>query len=324
MRALEEDLNNPYDDPKIIDKKMDIFAGVVVDGLTAINGSGDYTDVIADVVNARAPFHLNITSLATDFIIGKGKTELRVGEIEAFKEFVRNNKGMVTAKYFKLHHDFYLEFYPYELEDFNGMNKTNALLLITRYATAAHTHVADFTPQFDTDATAHQTAYTTAASVQNTSKNTIGSDRSGRDNGRKALNIAVYGAYNFTKYKTKCDYDTMHTIFPLETLFRHGRKNIKHIAGTTIALGTTNIAQAIYDESAWITLHNSGTADQRIGLELTEVTPAGTTLGKVIKAGKTKSFEILKLGIAGNNFLNITNLNLTDGGSWKADIYEEE
>jgi len=134
----------------------------------------------------------------------------------------------------------------------------------------------------------------------------------------------MFRAYNFCKYKSDCDYDFMHGIFPLETLERRARHNIKHYAGSEDALATINVAQEIYDEFDWVMLHNTGPTDQRIGLELTADAPTGTIYGNVIKAGKNKSFRIISLGAPGNHFLNVTNLNLTEGGSWKIETYKEE
>ena len=324
MKKPENDLNNPFDDQKITDKRMDVFVGGVITKMTAANTAGIYTDVIADLTADYTPFHLNISNLNTDFLIGKGKTELRKNVIADFKVFVSNSKGAVKAKYFIAHHDLYIGFYPYEMDDYSKINKTTAQGLIDRYAAVVHTNVADFTPQFDTDAATFKTRYSTAVDTQDIAKGQISTDRTGRGTGREALNISLFSAYNFVKSKCKADYDFMHGIFPIETLERHSPQDIKHYSGTETALATINVVEAIYDDTYWVLFHNNGTTDQRIGLELTAGTPAGTVQGKVVKAGRNKSFRITSLGTAGNQFLNVTNLNLTEGGSWKADIYTED
>ena len=324
MVDLNNDLRNPFDDTRITDPRFDVFTTSVITKLIAANTSGDYTDVIAEVVAAHDPFHLNISNLSSDFVTGMGKTELRENVIDGFKEFASNNKGPVKAKYFKTQHDVYIGFYPYELKDYNKINKTTAQVLIDRFAKIVHTHAADFPPQFNIDAAAFSTRYSNALEVQDQSKGSISDDRTGRGTGRKELNVKMFKAYNFCKFKSDCDYDFMHGIFPLETLERHAPHDIKHYSGKEDALASINVAQAIYDEFDWVMLHNQGTTDQRIGLELTADTPAGTLHGKVVKAGKNKSFRIISLGAADNHFLNITNLNLTDGGSWKIDTYRKE
>ena len=324
MVKIENDIDNIFDTPKITDPRLDVFTTSAITKLTAANTSGDYTDVIAELVAVHEPFHLNISNLKSDFVTGMGKTELRVNVIDGFKEFVSNNKGPVKSKYFKTHHDIYIGFYPYDLKDYGKMNKTTAQGLIDRYAKEVHTNAADFPPQFDLDAAAFSTRYSNALEIQDKSKGSISDDRTGRGTGRKELNVKLFKAYNFAKYKSECDYDFMNGIFPLDTLEKHARHNIKHYTGNEDALASINVAQAIYDEFDWVMLHNSGITDQRIGLELTADAPAGTLLGKVVKAGKNKSFRIISLGAAGNHFLNITNLNLTEGGSWKIDTYRKE
>ena len=324
MVDLNNDLRNPFDDTRVTDKIFDVFTGSVITNLTAADTSGDYTDVIAQVTAAYEPFHQNISNLNSDFITGIGKTELRVNVIGDFKGFVSNNKGPVKAKYFKTKHDVYIGFYPYELKDYGKINKKTAQGLIDRYAKIVHTNAADFPPQFDLDAAAFSTRYSNALEVQDKSKGTMSEDRTGRGTGRKDLNVKMFRAYNFCKFKSDCDYDFMHGIFPLENLERHAHQNIKHFTGSEDALASINVAQAIYDEFDWVMLHNTGPTDQRIGLELTADAEVGTLHGKVIKAGKNKSFRIISLGAAGNHFLNVTNLNLTEGGSWKIDTYRKE
>lgn len=323
MPKLENDLNNFFDDNEITDPRLDVFIGGSIVTLTEKNIDGVYTQSIADLKVVYDPFHLKLSSLGIDFRIGMGKTELRKDVVEDFKEFVRNNKGTVTSKYFKAHHDFYIEFYYNELEDYNKINKTTAPGMINNYATAAHTHVADFTPAFDAEAADFKLRYSNAVDTQTIAKNNVSEDRTGRDSGRKAVNIILFSVYNFVKSKCFADYDIMHSIFPLETLFRHTPRVITHYTGSEPALATTNVAEKIYDENQWLMYHNLGTTDQLVGLESTALTPVETTYGKLVKAGKTKSFRILSTGKEGCHFLNVTNLNLTDQSSWKMETYND-
>ena len=115
----------------------------------------------------------------------------------------------------------------------------------------------------------------------------------------------------------------MHNLFPLETLYKHPHHEVAHYSGAEGAQSTVNAAEAIYDGTYYALFRNMGTTDQMVGLELTADTTVGTTHGITVKAGKSKSFQIIKTGTAGNHFLNVTNLNLTDPGSWKIDIYRE-
>jgi len=95
MFELNNDLRNPFDDSRIRDKVFDVFTGSAITKLTAANTSGDYTDVIAELVAAYAPFHLNISNLNSDFVTGMGKTEFRVNVVDEFKEFVSNSLILV-------------------------------------------------------------------------------------------------------------------------------------------------------------------------------------------------------------------------------------
>ncbi len=324
MRTLISDIKNIFDDDAITDPRMNVFTGSVYNKLVAANTNGDYTEVIA-MINAVYPsFRDNLLSLAIDVPLGTGAKEVRETVESEFKIFVSNHKGMIKDKYFEKQHHLYIQFYPDGMEDYNDMNKTTAPLLINRYATAAHTHVLDFTTDFDLKAASFKTRYDNAVDSHEIAKTDISEDRSGRDNGRIAVNVAVFAAYNFAKFKTNCNYDFMHGVFPLETLYRHTPHTIIHLSGTIPPLATVNIAQAIYDKNDWILLHDTGSCDLLIGLELTADTEVGTANGKKVKKGKNKSFRIINTGDANNHFINITNLSLTEDATWKADIYKKD
>ena len=324
MPKLENELNNFFASDEITNQRLDPFAKGALTVIIARNTDGKYDDIIATLQAAYDPFHKNNSSLSSDVVIGRGKTELRVNVIEEFKDFARNSRGAVRTKYFKLHHDLYVEIYPNELTDINKMNKVTSGIIIDRYADRVHAHVADFTPAFDTEAASFKTRYAAAVDVQTTAKGSVSEDRTGRDDGRDLLNKELYAAFNFVKSKCYANYEYMHGIFPLETLYKHTPHDIKHLNGLVDALATVNAAEAIYDGTYWMLLHNIGPTDLRVGLELTATTAVGIANGKVVKKGMSKSFKIITTGDPNNHFINITNLNLTEGGSWKMDIYQED
>ena len=97
MTKLENDLNNIFDDKNISNPRIDTFTGGVITRLTAANIDGVYDAVLDDLNNTHVPFHLNITNLNTDFLIGKGKTELRKDVIDEFKEFVSTMNSILNT-----------------------------------------------------------------------------------------------------------------------------------------------------------------------------------------------------------------------------------
>ena len=322
MRELTSDLSNIFDDVLNTDPRFKDFSKHVINKVHEINVGGIFDDIEAELHLAFDPYKINIEHLYSDLPMGTGKIELRDDVRKEFKTFVRNRRGSVNDKYFVPHHDVYLEFYPDMLKDYAKMNNVNSQDLIDRYAHAVHAHVSDFLPEFDTKAAAFSTRYADAVEVLDAKQVNIGTDRSGRDTGRDALNVAMFRAYNFFKFYYSADYDMMHAIFPLETLVTHARHEIGHFNGVNEALETVNMTSAVYDEFDYIIFHNIGNTKQKIGLQADATTAPGS-LGMTINKGKAKSFQIISLGTAGNHFLNTTNLDLDLGGAWKIEIYRE-
>ena len=259
---------------------------------------------------------------STEMTYGAGAVEVRETVVEDFQHFVSNYRGIVKDKYFLTKHNIYIQFYVDDLKDYYGMNKTNALSLINRYAKAVHRNVADFTPDFDTKAASFVTRYTNAKDGQDVATGSLGEDRSSRDTGRDALDEALFEAYNFCKYKFKADYNKMHNVFPLETLSTHPRHEINHYSGSVNALATVNVSQAIYDGTITAMLRNLSDCDMLVGLVATADAPVTADNGERVKAKKSKSFVIASTGTPSDHFLNVTNLNLTDTGNWEIDVFE--
>ena len=323
MKNLPNDLNNFFDDPKIINKRIDLFTIILLIRLGVLNIDAIYDDIIEELKNAHDPFHEALSEYGSDIGIGRGATGVRETVMKDFKFFASDNKWTVEHKYATVNKERVLEFYAHGMTDINKINKSDALITMESYAKAAHKYVLDFTPAFDTQAASFPLRYNAATEGQEIAKGNIGSDRSGKGDGRIELNIALFRAYNYCKFTTYAAYDLMYNLFPLDTLYKHPHHEIVHYKGTTTALGTTNIAEAIYDDTYYAIFRNYGTTDQVVGLELTASSTVKTILGITVKAGKIKSFQIDRSGVEGNHFLNVSNLNLTDDGSWGLDIYRE-
>lgn len=327
MRDLNIDLINPFADKRITNRRIDPFGGSAIKKIIIINTTAPYTGkfiaVIAALSAAYEPFHEVMLQLPIDKTYGAGAVEVRETVVSDFKHFVSNNKGMVKDKYFASKHNLYIQFYVDELKDYNAMNKTDALVLMNRFASAAHTNVGDFTPEFDAKAAMFPVRYANATDGQDEATGSIGEDRSSRDTGRDALDEALFQAYNFCKYIFKADYNKMHNVFPLETLSTHPRHEINHYAGSVDALATVNVNQKIYDETLTAMVRNLSDCDMLVGLAAKADDAVSSSNGELVKAKRSKSFIVVNTGVPGDHFLNVTNLNLTDMGNWEIDIFEQ-
>ena len=327
MVDLLLDLKNPFANIAITNPRIHPFAGSVINKITTYNTTvpyiGMFTAPLVILTSAYNPFHEVMLQLPIDLTYGMGSVEVRGNVVEDFQHFASNYKGFIKDLYYKDHHEIYITFYPDDLSDINAMNKTTSLPIINRFAKAVNTCADDFTPEFVAKAASFVVRYKGATEGQDFATGSLSEDRSSRDSGRDALNDALFEAYNFCKYKFKCDYNKMHNVFPLETLLRHPRHEINHYSGTVDALATVNVSQAIYDETMTAMVRNLSDCDILVGLTAKADSPVTADKGELVKAKKSKSFIIVSTGTPVDHFLNVTNLNLTDTGNWEIDVFEQ-
>src|ERR1035441_2844021 len=174
MKTIDNDLKNPFDDPLITNTRIDPFAKAITVKLTAANGGGQYTTIIADINTPLTPFHASLLALNTDKGITAGQTETREGVITDFQAFASKYQGTVELKY-EADHSKLLTFYLHRMADFNAMNKSNALVLITGFAEAISLNHADWDtiyPDFVSIGEAFPARYSDAVDAQDDGKST--------------------------------------------------------------------------------------------------------------------------------------------------------
>ena len=321
MSTLETLLKNLFADKAITDTRIDGFAIVILPKITAASDSGQYKAIAKAIQVAQVSFHANIVALSSDTASGKGKRITREQSIADFLDFVRLEEGTVRKVYVKDEESF-LEFYPDKLKDYNKINKTTATILMQRYSDAATEHSGDFDPDFVDTANAFPVDYSTAIDAQSAVSGNKNTDRTGRNSYRIALNDALYQALHFITYYTSGDMDILKGIFDLSTLVPHKRTTIVHLNGLITNMATINLDSENYDITYVVKIRNIGVTDLNIGLEATADTPCSNTDG-IVKTGKTKTFVIVSLGAIGNKFLNLTNLDLNNNGSYEVEIYRQ-
>jgi hypothetical protein len=327
MKTIDNDLKNPFDDPLITNTRLDPFAKAITVKLTNANGSGQYTTIIADINTPLTPFHASMQNLNTDKGITAGQTETREGVITDFKAFASKYQGTVELMY-ETDHAKLITFYLHGMADFNAMNKSTALILITGFAEAItlnHTDWDTMYPTFVSIGEAFPARYSDAVDTQDDGKTTTGTDKVDRNDHRPALNVALFDAYNFVKYYTSANPTAVKAIWAdmagLIPSNSHTEKETNK--GPVAKMATVNTASGNYDDTYYVLVRNVGTTNIRAGLQTTatEGVPLTGTVGKTINAGKSRSFQIITMGAALSQFLNITNTDLNNAGEWEIEIY---
>lgn len=319
MTTLKTLLRQIFDSETVTDTRIDGFAIVTVPKIVAANDDGQYDNIISAIEDAQIPFHKKIVAVDGDIASGKGKRLTREQEIINFKSFVRLKRGPIMDKYVDEPAKA-LEFYPNKLKDYNKINKISATLLMKRYSDAATANSGDFDPAFVAKANAFPVDYATALDAQNTVSGKKTTDRTSRNELRIALNDALYQGLHFFAYYTNGNLTAAEGIFDLNTLVPHKRTTILHLNGLITKLATINLHSDNYDITWVVTIHNVGETDLEICLAPNAITACGNVDGKV-KTGRTKTFVIVSLGAIGNQFLNLTNLDLNKTGSYQIEIF---
>lgn len=324
MKTIENDLRNPFDDIEITNTRIDPFAAAIVVKLTAANGSGQYTTIIADINTPLTPFHESMLAIGIAAGITAGQTETREGVISDFQAFASKYQGTVELMY-EDNHAILLTFYLHGMADFNAMNKSTALVLMNTFAAAVAANHADWTTMYPTFVTLGEgfpARYTAAVDDQDTGKSETGSDKTDRNEYRPALNVALFDAYNFVKYYTSANVTAVKAIWgAMSALIPPDKRTERETNKGPIAkLATVNTASGDYDDTYYVLVRNTGTTKLRVGLQATATEAVGV-LGKNMNPGKSKSYQIITLGAPLAQFLNITNTDLNDVGEWEIEIY---
>ena len=324
MRSFDTDLNNPFDDVKITDTRIEAFTGSLLTKLGTANTSAQFDVIIAAIEVPYDPLHTVMLKLVADRSITAGQTETRVQVIEDFIAFASKYQGTVELVY-ELNHTKLIEFYLHGMEDFNAMNKSNALSLISAFALAIsnnHTDWDTLFPLFVSVGEAFPARYTAALDAQDDGKTTTGTDKSGRNINRPALNLALLSGYNYTKYyydndatAIKAIWIDMQALIPTDS---HTERETNK--GPIAKMALVNAASGNYDATYYILVRNVGTTKLRGGLQATATEAVGA-LGKNFNPGKSKSYQLITLGAPGAQFFNIMNTDLNNPGEWEIEIY---
>ncbi|MEI6088778.1 MAG: hypothetical protein WCR66_14395 [Bacteroidota bacterium] len=322
MTSLETLLANPYANVHVSNFRLAGAVFVLIPKLTAANGGGEYTAVIAQLNTAYPPYADKIVEIATGVSLGKGFTVTREGVAADFVAFVSDNQIDVQVIY-KLNPTKILEFYPQGMKTYNAGNKGSWMSLMDFYGAAATANHADFPAQFVIDANAFSGRYHAASDTQSGEQTIVGNDRGDRDTNRIALEDVCFTMLHTVFIVTQGNLTKIKAIIDLKSLESHPRTTVLHINNAAIAPDTTvNLMHQNFDITYVIFVRNIGITDLRICLSH-DATTACTTDGQTLRAGHAHTYIMPTLGNLANTFLNITNLDLTNNGAYEVSVRRE-
>lgn len=154
-----------FDDPKISDESLRLFAVDTLQRMSANNSGGTLTTNITDTTNAYTNYFGAITDEDLKFSIQQGLTIAANNLFEGFKKDASRKEGAVRSQY-GVDSATYQEFYPHGINEYTQATKENVLTLMTRLKNSFHNHVGDLGLANETLFTNYLTNYTAAANAQ--------------------------------------------------------------------------------------------------------------------------------------------------------------
>lgn len=133
---------NIFRSDRVSDDNLKKFSQDHIQRLTANNGGGLFTTLLAEIVAAYTGYFGNITEKDLAFAIQQSLTLTTNNLIQTFKDTVSQKEGIIRGTYGK-DSPTYQEFFPFGLSEYHQATKANVETLMIRMVSSATAHEVD-------------------------------------------------------------------------------------------------------------------------------------------------------------------------------------
>jgi len=314
LGRLIEDL---FDEPKLSNANLRSFADDHMVRLSLNNPGGVYSPLIADTATRYTGYFGNITDLVVKEAIRQNLTVTTNLMKDAMIERIRSVHGLVVYR-FGAESAIYESFFPYGLTEYNLARLDDLTTLLTRFASAAGTHLTATDPAEVTAINNAISAFNNARSAQHTVFAEEDMLRTGRNATRKELTRQLTRNLLIIAADMIDDADRFNDYFDTSYLPRNGSSADADgiFEGTVDAGATANITKDLAPDVE-LKITNTGGAKLTFCLTVaeTDVCLAGANL----IPGESRTVTAADLGPGVGPHLNVTNPDLVEG-AYKVEV----
>jgi len=297
-------------DDKIIPARKYNFTEDLIGRLTAANGSGDYTTLIALLTPRNNVFGVNIGLVDSASVVRSGKTLTNDQVMAAFKLTMGTKKGAIADLVGGFTTAAYLECYPEGATEYSVANKTQIPTLVNRVFVFATAHSGALGATMTGLLHSFQALWTSSRDEQVLQKGVVVANRTLRNDSDLPLEEAILTTIHTIGGLFPGDVASCIAFFGFDLLFPvpHHLHDL-HSGTAAPGLSSMVINRLLTDNVKLIIKNTSLNADMLAYLGATATSAPLPGQGVIIKANHGKHPHPHELGDLSNPFLIIKDLS---------------
>lgn len=299
---------NHFDTKDISDDTLKEFTQKNLTSMSENNPGSIYDTLITDTTQAYTNYFGAMTDEATKIAIKEGKTVTMNTKLQAFKDFVSRQEGLIRSKWGTDAAE-YQEFYPQGISEYTQATLASIEQIMDRFKNAATTYQADLGAQFLTDVTTLSDEFKAARQSQISLMAIVEGKKSETSVKRDVVEIQLMKNLLIIASNNIGDDTKVEDYFD-QSLIRPQKE--RTYSDEVLTGETVNVVERSFGEHDSIKASNTGTDVWKICLAPT----AGEACvnGITVNPGEEITVTASELGDYENNhFLNITNTGASDG-----------
>lgn len=291
------------------------------------NGAGIYTLAIAAIDPLINAYDVAMGAVRSTTQVQKGATEIKVGEVVSFSEFMHTEEPHLEY-IFRTNHPALLEFIGNGISEFNNITNENILPLMLSVQTAAHNHALEVGVAFVTSADNYVTNYGTARNAQEDKFSSSGTARNTVKSSKIALVRQMIKDHGIDIVNNFDNLAAAEEIFDYSLLYRRRSTNHVHFpphgSTTGVPNTVTNAGEIATDNATEVTIHNEGAGDIDVYFSATINGMPGVNK-KTVHGYSSATVNVMLIdgGDITKPYLNVFGANLTEVPIWRLDVHDE-
>jgi hypothetical protein len=322
MISEEKLFGNLFDDDKIINRRLYTFGLDLFNRLTAANGGGDYTALIALLTTPLTALGTELGAVDTSLNLQKGKTMTVDQVMAAFKLTMSLKKGVIADALGGATTEEYLQFYPHGQIEYTQALKSQMPTLVLRINTAATANSVALGAPLTALLQGFEAQWTGARDLQMQLFGTVDDNRTDRTQARIDTELAALTVVHTIASLFPGDVEECKAFFNFPLLFNTVHHHHVSVAGTMLPNEIKVVANRLFTDNHHIRASNpDDNADYIIYLGHTATSEPGT-VGKVAKFGHGIRPKPSQLGNLDDSFLLVKNMSDVNDGTYLVDYTE--
>ncbi|MEK7264061.1 MAG: hypothetical protein AAB071_06070 [Bacteroidota bacterium] len=297
---------------------MNIFTEVHISRLITNNESGKYAALISATQSAYDAYFGAMVKEDVKIADKRGKTMKANIILANFKKAVRNDEGLIRAKFTK-GTPTYNKFFPHGLTEYTIATKMNVHILMQRLISFITEYQTELGLPFLQKFEQLYADYAMVVGEQLDAKAAVSSDKNISSKSRDVLerqltiNVLLLAA----EYVGKPE--MVNVFFDQRIIRAHKRKGQRAWSGAINPNATVTIVERSFAAGTQLRLKNTGAAQLSFCLAATEGIACGNE-NIVVEGMSGKQMGAEDIGNIVNTFLNVTNLDAENEGRWEVEM----